>query len=299
MQCADQRIGDITLVPESGTGGVVAVRVVMGIDRAANECVASNEYKGCIVGRRRLGYVPQTTLRVPIRVYLACKDVACDAESTCNKLGRCVPAALSSSACATPSGCAIEGESPDEPLAPRLDAGLADALVTPDGDASSGLDAASDAAAEAGGDAGFDAGATDAGNDAGGNDAGGSDAGGGDAGGSDSGAGGAFSIACGPQTCTAGFKCCWDAVAQAGQRCVPSNLQCFTDTTLACDSAEDCPAPQGCCYKDNGASCASGCSGIGAKFICTAAGNPSPGCPVTAPRCGNPVDIGIGRATCL
>jgi len=108
--CSGGMIGDLTVVPDSDNGAEVAIRVVVGVDRVAQECSAQDNYRGCIVARRRIRYIANTTLNVPIRAYLACKDVICEVDSTCNRLGRCVPAALNADDCNAPGGCNVEGE---------------------------------------------------------------------------------------------------------------------------------------------------------------------------------------------
>jgi alpha-tubulin suppressor-like RCC1 family protein len=56
-------------------------------------------------------------------MYLACQGVVCDPNSTCNHLGRCVPADVDPNACAAPDGCDLPGTPPFDPRAPAQDAG--------------------------------------------------------------------------------------------------------------------------------------------------------------------------------
>ena len=52
----------------------VAVAVTDGIN-AETDCTAAKKYAGCIVARRRISFVPQRGLVVPVQLWLVCKDV--------------------------------------------------------------------------------------------------------------------------------------------------------------------------------------------------------------------------------
>jgi alpha-tubulin suppressor-like RCC1 family protein len=111
--------------------------------KRAAECTDDGELKGCIIARRKLGFVPHTHLKVPVVLYLACEGVKCAADTTCSYLGQCVPAQVDPTACATPDGCSLPGE---PPFAPGVTVG-----------ADAGTDESSAAVADAGSDAGNDA----------------------------------------------------------------------------------------------------------------------------------------------
>jgi hypothetical protein len=104
-------IGTLTVVPEGEDEEViVTVKLVMGVGRTTSECFPPS-YQGCIVARRRIRYVPHERLKLPISLYANCVDVPCDADTTCNVLGKCVSSIPS---CASDT-CAIEGESASTP----------------------------------------------------------------------------------------------------------------------------------------------------------------------------------------
>jgi hypothetical protein len=67
-----------------------SVVVVAGVDRPSEEC-AANDYKGCIVARRRMSFVPHEPLELPIELLKACLDVPCDEDKTCFR-GACISA---------------------------------------------------------------------------------------------------------------------------------------------------------------------------------------------------------------
>jgi alpha-tubulin suppressor-like RCC1 family protein len=93
-------IGTYAVVPRGEPIDLTA-RVVMalkGVDLEAR-CTGKKVEKGCITARRTVGFVPRRGLVVPIELNLVCEGVTCDEDSTCNRLGRCVPARVDVSAC--------------------------------------------------------------------------------------------------------------------------------------------------------------------------------------------------------
>lgn len=121
------RIGSIVVVPSAGDGDEIAIRVVAGLDRPAEECTAANAYRGCVVARRVVRFAAHVELTIPIAVRRGCKDVACDASTTCVE-GACRSAELTD-----PESCSGEG------CLAGLDGGV-DAADS--GDASDATDAA-------------------------------------------------------------------------------------------------------------------------------------------------------------
>ncbi len=89
-ECRGAAIGTLTLVPQGAEDGRVGVRVIAALDGPVESCTAANGYRGCIVARRRITFVPHNALRVPVALNLVCKDVPCDEDSTCAAAGRCV-----------------------------------------------------------------------------------------------------------------------------------------------------------------------------------------------------------------
>ncbi len=94
----------------------VTVATTAGID-VTKACTPSQGYRGCIVSRRRISFVAHRGLRVPIEMLLICKDVQCDENSTCNKLGRCVSNIVDTEQCDSEGNCAALITEPGEGLA--------------------------------------------------------------------------------------------------------------------------------------------------------------------------------------
>ncbi len=102
---ATGRIGSLVLVPSAGDSAEVAVRVIAGIGRSPDECVANGYVGGCIVARRALRYIPNRPLLVPVEMSSLCRDVPCDEDETCVR-GACVSAQIPDPRdCARPRGC--------------------------------------------------------------------------------------------------------------------------------------------------------------------------------------------------
>jgi len=161
---ADGVIGDLVFTPRSAKDGPLALRVVMGVGRDPKTC-SDQDPMGCIVAKRSLAFVPNTRLRVPMVLHLACEGVVCAGDTTCNFVGQCVSAVVDPGACARPEGCFVEGD--DNVVGVNADAGaLTD--VTSDLGVEFVQDASIDTAAE---DAGTDA-PSDAQTDAGAPDGG-------------------------------------------------------------------------------------------------------------------------------
>jgi alpha-tubulin suppressor-like RCC1 family protein len=86
-----------------------AFKVVTAVSvDSVDDCAASG-YEGCIVARRILRYVPQTTLYVDVSMDEACTGVVCDAATTCSG-GACVPALIED-----PARCERIGACSDRP----------------------------------------------------------------------------------------------------------------------------------------------------------------------------------------
>lgn len=103
------RIGAMVVVPGPDNPGELAIRVVGGLLRTADDCVSSGYKGGCIVARRVLGFLPHATLTLPIALEASCIDVPCEATETCRR-GACVSAVIADpSACTSPRGCEVTG----------------------------------------------------------------------------------------------------------------------------------------------------------------------------------------------
>lgn len=148
--CSDATRQVGTLVVTPGANGRASVIVVVAYDKsiAPSSCVPPL-YKGCIVARRQFTFTDYQQLHMPISIDPSCKDVPCDAFSTC-RTGTCFK---SSTTC--------DGNTCNEPGDPG-DGGTDEAgAVTPDageggaGQPDGGTDASSDASED--GSSGLDA----------------------------------------------------------------------------------------------------------------------------------------------
>ena len=98
----DGYIGEVVLTPDGDTSAPLAIKVVMGIGKPASQCSAADGYRDCIVARRRLAYLPHTTLRVAASMLDPCIGVSCDTQSTCVPTRACDAAGTT---CVRPTAC--------------------------------------------------------------------------------------------------------------------------------------------------------------------------------------------------
>ena len=152
--CTNGHIGTLVSTPSGSKDTDAAFLVVLGVDRPVSECTPANKFDGCIVQRRLIHYVKHTPLNLPITMWLVCKDVKCDSQSTCARSGKCVSARIEDPEDCARAGCFPRG---DEPPAPGEDGG-------PIGEAGLGEAGLGDADASEGGpiDAGKDSSINDA-----------------------------------------------------------------------------------------------------------------------------------------
>ncbi len=87
---ANGYVGTIVVIPSGSKTAEVAIKVVGGVARLAESCLAPDYGPGCIVARRALRYTPHTELRVPIALRLDCNGIPCHATETCDH-GLCKP----------------------------------------------------------------------------------------------------------------------------------------------------------------------------------------------------------------
>jgi hypothetical protein len=130
------RYGTIVMVP--GPRDSIDVRVVLGVGQASALCKAPTYGKneglpqgvGCIVQRRRVGYVEHRNLTLPIEMSNRCLNVPCGADQTCDD-GQCVTSKVDAQACAAkPSAC----QPPTLVSGPRVIAQTS-STIAPSGDA--------------------------------------------------------------------------------------------------------------------------------------------------------------------
>jgi hypothetical protein len=203
-------VGSLAVVPGGADDAPLSIRVVMGVDRDPRDCTIAQP-QGCIFARRSLRYRPHERTVLPIVLFKQCAGVPCDADSTCNALGVCIPTAVD------PASCSDECKLPNN--------GDLDGGVTPDTDAgdASALDA-SDATSRAD--------AAESGTDAAAGD-------------------GGTGLACmgGILMCPAGTACSGPSNAcceqPQGKSCV-QGTSCLSSETRYCCSASDCPTNKTC-----------------------------------------------------
>ena len=112
---ASGKLGTLVVVPSGDASAEVAVRIVLGLNgQRADACVQSNYKGGCIVARRAVHYLPHASLRVPVALQGACRDVACTPDTTCVG-GQCIPAATACNG----SDCPLTADAGAEPLPTR------------------------------------------------------------------------------------------------------------------------------------------------------------------------------------
>ncbi len=109
---ASGHVGDVVLLPADDETAAVALKVILGVDRSTEVCgtvtpdsvgITDEEkaWSGCIVARRRLGFVEGAALVVDVPLHVSCIGVPCSeaAFTTCIEGGRCVPADIDPDDC--------------------------------------------------------------------------------------------------------------------------------------------------------------------------------------------------------
>ena len=100
---AEGRMGSIVAVPSENDDAAVGFEVVTRVGTLA--CDDPPAYgPGCIIARRGVRFLPQTSLDLPIRLTLDCLGVVCEATETC-QAGVCIDAEVTT--CAG-EGCNLE-----------------------------------------------------------------------------------------------------------------------------------------------------------------------------------------------
>lgn len=99
------RIGSMVIVPSGSKDDVVAIKVVLGVQRDPAECIPPAYGPGCIVARRALHFISSSSLTVPIFMGAVCSGIPCNATQTCVG-GNCASATIDDpSRCETATGC--------------------------------------------------------------------------------------------------------------------------------------------------------------------------------------------------
>lgn len=97
------RIGTLVVTPNDDTGRSSIIVLASFGNQRVEDCKANDGYFGCIVARRAFTFVDHTKLTLAISLDPECKNVPCNAVSTCRK-GACVDSFVdcSSGTCMTP-----------------------------------------------------------------------------------------------------------------------------------------------------------------------------------------------------
>ncbi len=132
-------VGTLVIVPGSANDAEVGARVMAGVTRVADRCTVESGFRGCIVARRLLRFIPEQEIEITIDLRAECQDHACDRTSTCVG-GACV------SALVDPNGC-VEASCTDETLTEPPPP-----VVLPDGGIGPGPGLVADAGADVGPD---------------------------------------------------------------------------------------------------------------------------------------------------
>lgn len=268
---ANGEIGTLVVTPEKSKSTEVSLRVVMGVDRPVEACAAP-DYKGCIVQRRRLSYVPHRPLTIPVYMLLSCVGVPCDESTTCAANGQCVSARIDDPESCIGDGCFPKGDPSGQPDA---------SPPTPPGpDATADAQGPDGTAADAGGDAttGPDGSIADSGIRCPNQSAGREET-------------------CFPamdNVCCASFAFApFQARCASGQEC----SQGMNQTLLRCTSSADCQPGELCCALGSqmqlgqSATCKPAAACGAEQVVCVMS---APVCPAGKPMCGMTTITGLG-----
>jgi hypothetical protein len=94
------RVGTLVVTPNDATGRASIIVLASFGGQHVTECKPEKGYFGCIIARRAFAFVDHTALMLDIPLETSCKNVPCDAESTCKKA-----ACVTSNVSCTESGC--------------------------------------------------------------------------------------------------------------------------------------------------------------------------------------------------
>lgn len=79
---ADGRIGSLVIAPSGEKNDEVGVVVVAGVQRNPEDCEA-NGYRGCVVARRAVRFVPHDELELEVELTPDCVNIGCDPAHSC------------------------------------------------------------------------------------------------------------------------------------------------------------------------------------------------------------------------
>jgi hypothetical protein len=218
---ADHQIGTLVVTPSSsGGGGRASIIVVVAYDKTIVPSACKPPlFKGCVVARRQFTFTEYQQLHLPITIDPDCKDVPCDAFSTC-RTGKC----FSSDVSCDGDGCLEPGDPGDggTSVDGQVDTGTDSPTVLVDGGGTDASDADSDADASDGSTS-AEAGAPGAYCDVDGN-----------------------LICPEPTLCNAGNACCGPGAGVAVTKCNVGTASCTPSVTQYCCTKAPCPNLKPC-----------------------------------------------------
>lgn len=227
-----RQVGTLVLTP--GENGRASLVVVVSYDKTASPSSCKPPlFKGCIVARRQVAFTDHRNLHLPVTIDPDCKDVPCDAFSTC-RTGKCFS-----------SDTLCDGDSCVEPGDPGDGGTSVDGQVVPHPDSGGGDGAADGAIAEGGTDSGTEGGGTEGGTDAGTDGA------------TDGGPGNPAAVYCdasgnllcpGPGACNTGSSCCGPQSGATATCAVGSANSCLIDQRRYCCSNAPCTGGKVCIF---------------------------------------------------
>jgi len=112
-RCEPQGLGSLVVVPSGASDDELALKIVGAVGGSADACATPPYGPTCIVARRRLRFIPHTTLRLSVHLSAACRGITCGPDETC-VLGVCKPSTLDPASCEA-AGCddsSLPGVSP-------------------------------------------------------------------------------------------------------------------------------------------------------------------------------------------
>ncbi len=129
-------LGSAVVVPQGSDSKEIAVEVRVRADGAPpDSCLADNGYRGCIVARRILHFIPHRSVQMRIDLRNPCLDVPCSETTTCvaqGFSGACIDATIDLSNCVDgdcgDSTLLSQSQTPFEPCAPETNP--CDAIAT-------------------------------------------------------------------------------------------------------------------------------------------------------------------------